>query len=203
MQDQDFKFLLENVVSANRMAKHLHVSEEIIQDLCETGLLKAKYINEGWAILGNQELPCLLQFENVIEIDNDNFNILKGKYDLASLEELAYWPIALMDDGYYIGFQNICIDKGAFKDPSGKLHTKYILEIELFLNVTSWDNSLDSILFEVSDTISPIKSEFVAVFDIETDAYKCANKLFPELPLEEVITRKYISKLSLDDEMIY
>lgn len=32
------------------MAEHLQVSEEIIQELCKTGLLKAKYLYGGWAI---------------------------------------------------------------------------------------------------------------------------------------------------------
>ncbi|MGE7923361.1 hypothetical protein ACQKND_09260 [Viridibacillus arvi] len=69
MQDLDLKFLLENVVSAKTMAIHLHVSEEIIEELCEEGNLKAKRLNNEWVILKNQELPCLnfLQFEKVVK----------------------------------------------------------------------------------------------------------------------------------------
>ncbi|MFJ7738063.1 hypothetical protein ACIQ2D_17240 [Lysinibacillus sp. NPDC097287] len=69
MQDQDLIFLLENVASAKTMAKHLHVSEKIIEELCEEGNLKAKRLNNEWAILKNQELPCLnfLQFEKSVK----------------------------------------------------------------------------------------------------------------------------------------
>lgn len=203
MQNQDFKFLLENAISTKQMAKHLQVTEDVIEELCEKEILEAKYLNNRWAILKNQELPCLVQFKNVDGLNKDNYNILNGNYDMEDLEELAYWPIKLIEDDYYIGFQNICIDKGVFKDPSGKLHTKYVLEIETFLNVSSWDVSLNTILFEVDYATSPKKSEFVAVFENEADAFKCANKLYPEFPIEEVIIEEYPSKFSFYDDILY
>lgn len=110
---------------------------------------------------------------------------------MKALEELAYWPIEYIEDDY-IGFQSICIDKGVFRDPSGKLHTRYVLEIETFLNVSSWDVSLNTVLFEVDYATSPKKSEFVAVFESEADAYKYANILYPKIFLVEVITEKYL-----------
>lgn len=33
MQDQDLNFLLENVISAKKMAKYLHVSEELCEEV--------------------------------------------------------------------------------------------------------------------------------------------------------------------------
>lgn len=110
------------------MAEHIQLTEDVIEELCKKELLKAKYLNNGWAILKNQELPCLVQLKNVISVNNINYIILKGHFDLEDLEELAYWPIELIEEDYFIGFQNICIDKGIFKDPSGKLHTRYVFE---------------------------------------------------------------------------
>lgn len=35
LQNQDFKFLLENVISTKQMAMHLQVTEDVIEELCE------------------------------------------------------------------------------------------------------------------------------------------------------------------------
>jgi len=194
MQNQNL-ILLKNVVSSKQMAKHLQVTEDTIEELCEKALLKAKYLKNEWAILKNQELPCLIQFKNVDSINNDNYNILNGHYELEDIEGLAYWPIKLIEEvNNNIGFQNICIDKGVYKDASGKLHTSYVLEIETFFKVSTWDVPLPTVLFEVGYAISPQKAELVAVFESEADAYKYANKLYPELLLEEYIILKYLTR---------
>lgn len=39
--------------------------------------------------------------------------------------------------------------------------------------------------------IYPQKSEFVTVFNSEAEAFKYANKLYPEFPLEEYIIEMY------------
>ena len=193
MQNQNL-ILLEDVVSSKQMAKHLQVTEDVIEELCEKELLKAKYLKNGWVILSNQELPCLIQFKNVDSLNYDNYNILNGHYELEDIEGLAYWPIKLIEeDDNNIGFQNICVDRGVYKDASGKLHTRYVLEIETFFKVSTWDVPLTTVLFEVGYAISP-KAELVAVFESEADAYKYANKLYPELLLEEYIILRYLTK---------
>lgn len=192
MQNQDLYFLFKNVVSSKEMAQHLQATEADIEKLCKRGLLEAKYSNNEWAILKNQELPCLMQFINVHNLNKDNYNILNGHYNLEYLEELEYWPIELIEDDYYLGFQNICIDKGTFKDHSGKVHTRYVLEIETFLEVSSWADSMENVLLKAEEVlIYPKKSEFVAVFNSEAEAFDCANKLYPEFPLEEYIIEMY------------
>lgn len=192
MQNQDFNFLLENVVSSKEMAKHLQVKEDVIVKLCNKEVLQAKYLNNEWAIFKYQELPCLIQFNNVDILNKDNYNILHGQCGWEYLEELAYWPTKVLEDDYYLGFQHLCIAKGGFEDASGKLYSRYILEIETFLEVSSWVDPMETVLLKAEEVIiSPQKSEFVAVFNSEAEAFNCANKLYPEFPLEEYIIEMY------------
>jgi len=192
MQNQNLNFLLENVVSSKQMAQHLQATEDDIENLCKKEVLRAKYLNNEWAILKNQELPCLIQFNNIDMLNKDNYKILHDQDDCEESEELAYWPIEVFEDDYFLGFQHICIVKKGYKNPFGNLYNRYILEIETFIEVASWTDSMENVLLKAEEVIiSPQKNEFVAVFDSEAEAFKCANKLYPEFPLEEYIIEMY------------
>lgn len=184
MQKNNLIFSSENVISSKQLAEDLQVAEEFIIKLCKKDLLQAKYFNNDWVIVKNQELPCLIQFKNVDSLDKVNSDILNGQYKIEDMEALAYWPTEVFEEEY-LGFQHVCIDKGVFKDASGNLYSRYTLEIETFLKVAKWADSMETVLLKAEEVIIyPKKSEFVAVFNSEAEAFKYAHKLYPEFPLE-------------------
>lgn len=191
MQDANLKVTLGETISLKEAATFLKVPETIVIKLGEAGLLKTVGSNGMWRVFKEPALPCILQLKSWIPTNSDNFKILDNQYDLVDLEELAYWPFELIDDENYVEFQNICIDRAVFKDPSGQLHTKYVLEIETFYNVAEWEMSLETILTIVEQTVDPTLTVFAGVFENLEDAYACAKELYNEIDLEKAITDQH------------
>lgn len=191
MQDANLEFTLGETISLKEAATLLKVPETIVIKLCEAALLKTVGSDGIRRVFKKQELPCILQLKSWISTNSDNFKILDNQYDLVDLEELAYWTFELIDDENYIEFQNICIDRAIFKDPSDQLHTKYVLEIETFFNVAEWEMSLETILTIVDHTVDPTLTVFAGVFENSEDAYACAKELYNEIDLEKAITDQH------------
>ncbi|WP_400243209.1 hypothetical protein AB3U99_19030 [Niallia sp. JL1B1071] len=191
MQDENLKVTLEETISLKVAATLLKVPETVVIKLCEARLLKTVGSDGIWRVFKKQELPCILQLKSWIPRNSDNFKILDNQYDLVDLEELAYWPFELINDENYVEFRNICIDRAVFKDPSNQLHTKYVLEIETFLNVAEWEMSLETILTTVDQTVDPTTTVFTGVFENVEDAYACAKELYNEIDLQKAITNQH------------
>lgn len=176
----------KNEISSKEMAQKLQVTEEYIIELCENDFIQGKFANNEWLIFTNQVLPCIKYLDLADNIDQNELNILKGRYSNLDFEELDYWPMELYYGDEFFGFQHIIVSKGIFKDPSGNIHNKYILEIGIFSQVAQWTDSLENILYKVKRTL-PSRSNFIAVFNSEAEAYKYAHLIYPELPLIECI----------------
>lgn len=86
-EDHQFRFLLENVVSAFKFARINSVPLELIEELCVENKLKAKRLNGGWAILKNQDWPCLslIQFEKVVKNLSDLVSTFNSTKDFNSI----------------------------------------------------------------------------------------------------------------------
>lgn len=189
MQKEDLMYPNVEFTTPEEMAQTFNVSKDFIVKLCIHDLLVANRDENGWSIIKDQMLPCVLEFKDAS--DDINYKLLRGECDLSFLDLGYSWTERLLDNNKYVEFQNICVDVMIFESDKGEFHLKYAIVAEQFLKVTSWENNFEQFIDDVKLAL-PNTSSIIGVFDTNLKAFEYARKMFDEINLMDKVKLKYL-----------